>query len=932
MFKVFAITLRKSVHFSVKAKELTFNSSCVRYILFIVFLLFTVQASFGQVEGAVKAPPGTLPTKADSLAKPLNSITIPTDSLTLPSDSLKLDSAGLKKESDIETTITYSAKDSINANIDGKMIWLYGNAKIKYGEIELEAEEIIIDYANTTLTAHGIRDSLGQRVGYPIFKNGAEVYETKDIVYNFKTKRARISEVVTTQGEGFLHGDIVYKNEKGELLSIRNTYTTCNQEHPHYAIKATKTKAIPNDKIVAGPFYMEFNEIPLPIGFLFGMFPDQKESASGILFPTFGTENRRGFNMRNFGYFFDISEEVKLAVTADLYSKGSHALYINSNYQKRYKYTGSLNFAYSKNPGSNNKIESQDYSKDYHISWSHTPQTKGTGRFSASVNAATASFNKNNNIGYGTQQQQTSSSISNTSTKLSSNIAFSKRFSGTPFSMGLNISHNQDLVTEIVDLTLPSLSVNMTNIYPFLSKKGKTGPLDNFSVAYTMNAANRLNNNLGKIGVDPTKDSITSFTQNFLTLFENGRKGMRHTVPVSFSFKALKFLTVSPSVSFTDIMYGEKLKWYTDEEGVLKSATIGGFSNILNYNASAGLTTRVYGTYLFKKKTSKVKAIRHVVNPSISFGYTPDFKKNTEYFDTVRVKNSNGTDQLLYKSKHEGYLYGGSGTGKSGSIGFGLGNNLEMKVQGKDDSVARKVMLLNNLSFNSSYNLIADSFNLAPISIAANTNVLNNKLNVNLSASLDPYNYYTEINTSEEGDVTQVERRSKSLAWKAGNIGRITNATLAISTNLNPKAQSKETTSREKIGKSDLPEQEKQFLLQNPDAYVDFEIPWSLNISYNLSYGHQLNKKPTITQTINMNGDLSISKAWKITYSSGYHFESKEFTQTNVGISRDLHCWTMNVNWVPFGRFQSYNFTIAVKASILQDLKIERRKPFYDNL
>ncbi len=887
------------------------------------------------MEGRVKTPPGTLPVKTDSLTKPLNSITIPTDSLTLPADSLKLDSMALKKKGDIETTITYSARDSIRANMDGKMIWLYGDAKIKYGEIELEAEEIIIDYANTTLTAHGIRDSLGQRVGYPIFKNGAEVYETKDIIYNFKTKRARISEVVTTQGENFLYSDIVYKNEDGNLLSIRNTYTTCNLEHPHYAIKATKTKAIPGDKIVAGPFYMEFNEIPLPIGFLFGMFPDQKESASGILFPTFGTENRRGFNMRGLGYFFDISDEIKLGVTADIYTKGSHALYVNSNYMKRYKYTGSFNFGYSKNPGSDNKIESEDYTKDYRLTWSHTPQTKGTGRFSASVNAATATFNQNNNLAYGTSQALTSSSISNISTKLSSNVSYSKRFSGTPFSLGLNLSHNQDLVTKIVDLQLPSISLNMTNLYPFQSKSGKTGPLDNFSVAYTMNAANRLSNNLGKVGVDPTVDSIANFSiNNFPTLFENGRKGMRHTVPVSFSFKALKFLTVSPSISMTDIMYGEKQKW-GNVDGVAKVIdTVGGFSNVLNYSVSAGLTTRLYGTYFIKKKTSKVKAIRHVVNPSISFGYTPDFSKNKEYFDTVRITNSNGTDQILYQSKHQGYLYGGSTIGKSGSIGFGIGNNLEMKVQGVDDSVARKVMLLNNLSLNSSYNLIADSFNLAPISIAANTNVLNNKLNINLSASLDPYNYYTEYSTpTEEGDeIIATEKRSKSLAWKAGKIGRITNASLAISTNLNPKAQSKETSSREKIGKSDLPEQEKQFLLKNPDAYVDFEIPWSLNLSYNLNYGHQVNQKPKVTQTINMNGDLSISEKWKITYSSGYHFESKEFTQTNIGISRDLHCWTMNVNWVPFGRFQSYNFTIAVKASILQDLKIERRKPFFDNL
>ena len=886
-----------------------------------------MQASIGQVEGSVKTPLGALPVKTDSLTNRLNSTIVPTDSLSIQTDSLKQDS--LKQKSDIETTITYSAKDSIRADMDGKMIWLYGSAKIKYGEIELEAEEILIDYANTTLTAHGIRDSLGQKIGYPIFKNGQELYETKDIIYNFKSKRARISEVITTQGENFLHSDVVFKNEKGEMLSVRNTFTTCNQEHPHYSIKASKTKAIPGDKIVAGLFHMEFNEIPLPIGFLFGMFPSQKESSSGILFPTFGQENRRGFNLRGLGYFFDISEQVKLAVTADLYSKGSHALYVNSNYMKRYKYTGNLNFAYSKNPGTDNKIESEDFTKDYHIAWSHTPQTKGTGRFSASVNAATASFNKNNNIGYGTQQQQTSSTISNTSTKLSSNISFSKRFPGTPFSLGLNLNHNQDLVTKIVDLQLPSISLNMSNIYPFLSKKGKTGPLDNLSVAYTMNGGNRLSNNLGKIGVDPTKDSITSFANNFATLWLDGRKGMRHTAPVTFSFKALKFLTVSPSLNYEEKWYGEKLIWSMVNNTAKVTDTVKGFSRIANYSISAGLNTRIYGTYFFKNKNSKVKAIRHIMNPSISFGYTPDFTKNKEYFTALYDST---VKKYIYQDRHQGYLYGGSTTGKNGSIGFGLGNNLEMKVKGKDDSVARKVMLLNNLSLNSGYNLIADSFNLAPISISANTNVLNNKLNVNLSSSLDPYNYITTYSSNAEENIIGTEKRSKELAWKAGKIGRITFATLAISTNLNPKKQSKETSSREKIGKSNLPEQEKQFLMQNPDTYVDFEIPWSANLSYNLSYSHQVNQNPKITQTINMNGDFSISKSWKITYSTGYHFESKEFTQTNIGIIRDLHCWTMNVNWVPFGRFQSYNFVISIKASILQDLKLQRRKPYYDNL
>lgn len=863
--------------------------------------------------------------------------TIPGGLDTLRTDSLRADSLNAKKpKGDIETTINYSARDSIRASMDSQMVWLYGEAKIIYGEIELDADEIVIDYASNTLTAHGTRDSLGQRVGYPVFKNGAELYETKDIIYNFKTKRARISEVVTQQGDGYLHSDAAFKNEKNEILSVRNSYTTCNLEHPHFLIRSTKTKAIPDDKIVSGPFYLEFNDIPLPfLGFLFGMFPSQRKSSSGIIFPSYGEERRRGFNLRGGGYFFDISEYVKLALTGDIYAKGGHAVYANSSYLKRYHYSGTVNFAYSKTPDQDDKIETNNVTNDFRLTWSHSPQSKGSTRFAASVNAATATFTRNNNLMYGTANQLTSSSISNISTKLSSNVSFNKKFTGTPFNLAVNMSHSQDLVSKIVDLSAPTITFNMANQYPFQRKGGTGEPrvLDNLSVSYSMNASNRITNNLGRLTPTAAKDSIAPFTLgNMSTFIENGRKGMRHTIPTSISFKVLKYFTMSPSVNYEEKWYGEKLVWgekmLNDDTiaSIVKVDTLKEFNRIANYSFGTSLNTRIYGTYFFKR--GKVKAIRHVINPSVSINYTPDFTGNTNYFQ--KFKDPRDTTKTIVKARHEGFVYGASNTGKSGSIGFGLGNNLEMKVQGKDDSVARKVMLLNNLSFNTSYNLIADSFNLAPISIAANTNILDNTLNVNVSASLDPYSYRDLVNS--EGIKTGREKRFDEYAWKSKSFGRITSATVAMSTNLNPKARSKQTSSREKIAKSDMPEQEKEFLMKNPDAYVDFDIPWSLNLSYTANYSHQLNQKASITQSITANGDLSLSEKWKITYSTGYHFESKQFTTSSFGISRDLHCWTLNLNWTPFGYYQSYYFTIRVKASVLQDLKLERRKPFFDNL
>lgn len=880
-----------------------------------------------------------MPTRQDTVRIASDTIPNRSDSLNITSDSLKIQQDSIPPKGDIETTINYTARDSIRASLDGKMIWLYGQAKITYGMIELEAEEITIDYGNNTMTAHGIRDSLGNRIGFPVFKNGAELYETKDIVYNFKTGRARISEVVTQQGESILHGETVYKNEDNELLSINNRFTTCNLEHPHYSIISTRTKAIPNDKIVSGPFYVEFNDIPLPAGFLFGMFPAQRESKSGIIVPSYGEERRRGFNFRGGGYFFDISDYIKLALTGDLYSKGGHAIYANSTYMKRYAYNGNFNFSYSKNRLGQN-IEDKDVSNDFRLTWSHSPQSKGTGRFAASVNAATATFNQNNNLMYGSVNELASNTLSNISTKLSSNVSYSKRFAGTPFSMGINLSHSQDLETRLVDLPLPNVSLNMTNLYPF-QRKGKTSILDNFSVGYSMTGTNRITNNLGRLTPDAQRDSIAPFTFDNLSLFlKNGRKGIRHSIPISYSFKMLRFFTMSPSVSLEEKWYFEKLDWryeQNEETGafVAKADTIPGFNRISNYNMSIGLNTRVYGMYFFK--SGKVKAIRHVINPSISMGLTPDFSKNDNYFDAIYRPTGGSVinePTLEYKSRHEGFVYGSSSMGRAGSIGFGIGNNLEMKVKSEKDTVERKVMLLNNLSVNSSYNLMADSFKLAPISMSANTNIMDNMINVNLSASIDPYNYVRVID--EEGRIT--ERRVDSYAWRGGSLGRITNAMLALNTNLNPAMRKKESATREKVGKADIPEEDKQHILQNPNAYIDFDIPWSMNISYNLNYRRPITRNAEriqpaqVIQTMQLSGDLSISEKWKITYNTGYHFESKEFTQTNVGISRDLHCWHMNLTWVPFGRFQSYNFTIAVKASVLQDLKLERRRPFLDNL
>jgi hypothetical protein len=886
-----------------------------------------MSSTFAQVEPRIKAPAGDLRLKNDTSRLDI------IDSLaSLSADTLKSDTAKTPPpKGDVETTINYTARDSIRATMDNKTIWLFGEAKITYGSIEVEAEEIIIDYANNTITAQGVKDSTGNRIGYPIFKNGSELYETKGIVYNFKTRRAKIAEVVTTQGEGYLHSKTAFKNEKNEIFSVSNSYTTCNLPHPHFRIRSTKTKAIPDDKIVSGPFYLEFNDIPIPAGFLFGMFPAQRESKSGIIFPSYGEERRRGFNLRSGGYFFDISDYIKLAVTGDLYSKGSHALYANSNYTKRYAYTGSFNFSYSKNRNSD-KIEDKSASNDFRLSWTHSPQSKGTGRFSASVNAATTTFNKNNNLMYGASTDLNTNRLSNITTKLSSNVSYSKKFAGTPFTLGVNMSHNQDLRTRLVDLPLPNLTLNMTNLYPF-QRKTKTGPLDNFSIGYSMSATNRITNRI-------SKDSIAAFNiENLPLFFRQARKGVRHSIPISYSFKALKYFTVTPSVSYEEKWYFEKLNYSFDNPTYdVLIDTVKQFNRIANFNFSTTLNTRIYGMYFVKNPNRKVKAIRHVINPSIGFALTPNFATKDDYFQKsiVPISTASGQQTVIsglktkYISRHDGFAYGGSTMGREGSIRLGIGNNIEMKVKSAEDTVERKVMLLNNLSIGTSYNIVADSFKLSAVALAANTSILNNLINLNLTASLDPYSYVRSVNPEDNSET--IERRTRYYAWKAGQIGRITNATFAVNTNLNPKMRDKNQQTREKVAETDLPESAKQDIIQNPDMYLDFDIPWSVSLAYSLTYGHGENEEPTTVQALQASGDLSVSEKWKINYSTGYDFRAKDFTQTSLGISRELHCWQMNLNWVPFGRFTSYNFTIRVKASVLQDLKLERRKPFLDNL
>lgn len=906
-------------------------------LFFGIFSFLIVSAQ--NPENELKVTPGVLndvTALADSVITS-DSTSIKLDSIALPIDSLAADSiVAPPPKGDIETTIKYSAKDSINFSVDSKIVELYGDAKITYGQIVLEAENITIDYANNTLAAAGQTDSTGRRYGYPIFKNGAEVYETKSIVYNFKTGRARITDVVTQQGEGFLNGETVFKNKNNELFSINNSYTTCNLADPHFVIRARKTKAIPNDKIVSGPANLEINDVPTFLWLPFGMFPSDNSASSGVIIPSYGEESRRGFFLRGGGYFFDVSDYFKATLTGDIYSKGGHGLTLNTVYKKRYAFNGNLNFAYTQVRLSD-QIEDESKQNDFRLTWSHSPVSKGNSRFSASINAATSTYNQNNFIGV--NGDPNSARIDNTTRNLSSNVAYSKTFGNSPFTLGISARHNQDIQTREVDLLLPSVTLNMGNVYPLASKSGASPDwMEKLNIRYTMAGTNQITNNIGRVDPDATQDSIAPFDfENLGNFLENSRRGIRHTVPLSTSFRMLKHFTASPSFNYDETWYFEKLVWGLDSANTNRAVvvdTLGGFNRISTYSVGTSFNTRLYGTYFFKK--GNIEAIRHVMNPTISLSYAPDF--SDESFDYYQRLETEEGEELL-QSRYQGFVFGGPSAGERASIGLSLNNTLEMKVKAKEkdleadsSATSKKVPLLNNFGISTSYNVVAEQFKLSNISMRANTSVFNNKLSINFNGVIDPYLYILDsITTDDNGNQSIFDRRIDRLSLNSGEgLGQLTQATIALSTNLNPKARNKETDTNERIQDSDLNQADKDFLINNPDSYVDFTLPWSLRINYSLNFRKVGFQESNTTQTLRFSGDVALTEKWKITFNSGYDFEAKDLTQTTLGISRDLHCWQMNLNWTPFGRFQSYSFSIHVKSSLLQDLKLDRNRSFFD--
>ncbi|OFY97471.1 MAG: hypothetical protein A3K10_13420 [Bacteroidetes bacterium RIFCSPLOWO2_12_FULL_31_6] len=806
---------------------------------------------------------------------------------TIKSDSvmvLSIDSF-ISKDA-MKAKVEYKARDSIRFDMKSQQIFLFGESEVHYEDLELKAEEIESDLDSNIVTARGKQDSTQKYFGEPYFKQGEKEFYAHEIKYNFNTKKGLISDVKTQEGEGYIHGQKIYKNPDN-ILYIRNgKYTTCNLAEPHYHFGATKLKIIPNDKIITGPADLFIESTPTPFAIPFGFFPNTPKQKSGIIIPMPGESEQLGFFMLNGGYYLYVNDHLDAEFTGDFYSKGSWGTKFNSNYNKRYKFNGRVETNYS--VFTNSEKEFPDYSekRDFFLRWRHNqdPKARPTTVFSANVNLGT-STNFTNNFN--------TTATDYLSTNFSSNISFTKRWDNKPFTLNVNASHNQNTLSKQVTVRLPEIAFNVARIYPFARKKsiGAQKFYEKIGLSYSMNFRNEVT----------APDSLFNSYDKISGKIKNG---IQHSIPISTSFKVLKYFTLNPAVNYSEIWYLKTIHktWDTSQIANVRTDTINKFERGNTYSTSANLTTKLYGMYNFKG--DGIKAIRHVITPSVGLSYTPE--------NNSGIRTYTDTNNISYKySIFQEGVYGTAHTAKTGMLNFNLLQSFDMKYKSKKDTAntLKKVTLLDNLSLATSYNMLADSFNWSNISIGARTNLFN-KFNINFNGTIDPY-------ALDTGGT----RLNKSHYSETGGLGRLTSA----SVNLGFMLKSKVAKKVEKTTKF-ATEQELAYVNSHLDDYIDFDVPWSLNFAYNVYYSKPVfESSKSVVQTIGVTGDVSLTQKWKIGFASGYDFQQHDLSYTSLNIYRDLHCWEMDIQWIPLGPRQSYTFTIKVKSAMLQDLKLIRR-------
>ncbi len=833
-----------------------------------------------------------------------------TDSTVLSSDSTAMsqDSTAASKPM-FTDIITYRADDSVKFSILEKKMFLYKNAFIKYLSTELTADYIELDMANNIAYASGVADSSGVLQGKPKFKDRNQEFESLDLKYNFKTGKGVIKEIITQQGEGYVQGKLT-KKMTDSLYCVKNgLYTTCDQhDHPHFYIRMNKAILIKDKKVISGFANLNIEGVPLPLAIPFGFFPITKKGTSGILMPTYGEEKMRGFNLRNGGYYWFISDYVDLALTGTIYTNGSWGLDAGSNYRKRYKFTGQFNFSMSRNHTSEKGTPDYTESKDWSVRWNHNqdPKANPYTTFSASVDMSSASNNYYNSTNINDIANQ----------RKQSSISWSKKWPDKPFNLTASFTHNQNSRDTSISLSLPNVNFRVSQIYP-LRRKERVGKIKWYeNIGFTYNA--ELRNSI------QTKES--ELGESFKHMARDWNNGFKHSIPLSTSINIAKDLSLTPSINYNGVAYLSSIRrgnWVTDSTvagyGYTPIDTIYGLHYAHNYNTSVGLSYNptIYGMFQFKPD-SKVFAIRHVIRPSASITYTPNLGVDPDkYYKTYLDRNGKPVRYSIFDGKTYGTPTGSTRSQQTGTLNLSVDNNVEMKVRNDKDTTGKeefkKVKLLESFRIQSSYNIFADSMRWSMIQLSARTKVFNNKVNINLSGTLDPY----AISPS-------AVRYNKY----HGGVGRLTRVTASSG------IQFSSDNGKKKMEKNDR-------LNGHYDEYMDFEVPWSISLDYTFNYSKNYAPNPaanatrpitntTISQMVRINGDFSLTPRWKLGYSTGYDFQQKEVTATSFNITRDLHCWDMTFSCIPFGTHQSYNFQINVRSSLLQDLKLTKKDSWYD--
>lgn len=916
------MAFQKPSHTFTKIHLKALRTNNFKILFALSFTVFINTISFGQ----------DIPKKEKKIERKVidrkerDTLNVHTDSLALSEiseknqDSTLTDSVPRKKDL-LENIVKYHADDYTKFNNKQHKLYLYNMATIDYGDMNISAGNITIDYNTNTVYAKGIIDSTGGYTQKPVFSQGENVVEPDSIIFNTDSKKALIYNSKTEQGEGTVIATIT-KKENDSVYFVKNAkYTTAeNLEDPDYYIKLRKAKIVPGKKIVTGLANIFIYNVPTPVGLPFGFFPQSETQTSGIIIPTFGEMNERGYFLQNGGYYFAISDYVDLTALGDYYTNGSYGLRLESSYAKRYKFRGNFGFRYE------NLINSEpgfpDYSNSivYNLRWSHSQDSKSnpSSRFSASVNLGSSSYYQ-----VSTNQNNVSNRLNNT---LSSSVSYSKTFAGEPsVNYSITATHSQNTQTQAINMTLPTFQGSVGRMYPFASKTGsKKGIIQNVNFQYNIRGENRIQ----------TTDSLFFKKE----MFEEAKAGFQHTIPLSTNFKVFKHFSLSAGSSYNEVWTFKTIKKsYNPIEQEHITEDVNGFDAFRTYNFSTSLGTTIYGMFNFEKEgeDTKIKAIRHIMRPSISYNINPSFSK---YYDSYEVIDADGNTSSEEYTRFEESIFGQPNKNFSSSMGISLSNNLEAKVRDKDSTAteAKKITLLNNLNFSTAYNFAGDSLQWSPVRMSGGTQFFNNKLSVNFGATLDPYaldnnnKKIDKFNIDNGGSLFRLTSGNMTASWSLSNKDidkKKDDKDKNIEENLRGGGRdddmfgvSEDFARQQKRGKESKKED------KTPNKLYNHKIPWSLRLAYAVNYSNSRRQNEISSHSLMFSGDIELTDKWSIGASSGYDFKNFGFTPTQLRFERDLESWRMNLSWTPFGTYKSWNFFIGIKSSILQDLKYEKRR------